>query len=389
MKQLTIAFAALLVQGAIAAPLPPVDPDASPDEDFENRCSQPGVFLCDGFDDPDEFFRDWHVRFACQSGADSYVRNNQGLQPYPNNRDPVGNRRHPAPDPTMVASGSHSLRLTTATNGCSDQSGEAIRGTEAVNAAYGDFPRLPREVSLGETMHAQFRMRFDRAFAEMPWDTLKSSGSPGSPKLFALYGDSSCGQIETTLTYDKRGFLHGYTNCGGGPNGGFKYDPGDYSPQPNSNFLYSHSPNGTPDGYYCLYNQYQDGNCPIFEGYDDQWWTVYLEVTIGPRFSGGQVCESYMRAWVSRGDGEPMKQYWDYGPFCWGWNQVRSYDNVIFWLYQTSQNINKPTETNVWYDELILSTQPLPVPARLDIAGGSGNSTDNVAPAPPTQLRVE
>lgn len=391
-----LAVATIIVGPTVSAdPLPAIDPNATPEEDFENRCGQPGVFLCDGFDDVEQFFDDWHVRFACQNGASSYIQNNAGLKAYPNNLDPVGGRRHPAPDPTMSASGTHSIRLTTTRDACEDQSGEAIRGAEAQSSAYGDFPSLPQKIGKGQTMHAQFRIRFDKGFVDMPW----SSKGSGSPKLFALYDQKSCGQIETTFTADKRGFLHAYTNCGSGPgyfgsNGGFAYGPGQYAPISNSNFLYASSPAGTPDGYYCLYNQYNDSSCPTYEGHGDAWWTVYWEMTIGPTYSNGQVCGSHMRAWVSRGDGEPMKQWQDYGPFCWNWKDSnRTYSTAILWLYQTNQDTSKPIETNVWYDELILSTQPLPVPANLDIAaggGGAGNpGVDLVPPQPPSQLVID
>jgi hypothetical protein len=287
------------------------------DADFARRCQTPGVLKCVGFDSSSE------ITPSLLPAWDGVFRGTL--------------------DTTIKASGAGSLRFTIPPFSQANSSG-------AWAASLGD------NFGPGEAFYVQFRQRFSP-------EMLTTFFEPGTGWKQAIFhmASKTCASIElTTQNTWLYGFPQMYTDCGGRAfavtlsNGTILLQQGDYN---------------------CRYGATNSNDCSYYKS--NQWMTFYYEVKLG---NWGQ-SNSSIKAWVAY-EGGSLKQFINMVNYRLDYNSSPSdvYNYITLLTYHTSKSgsQNHPT-AYTWYDELIVSTQPIPAP---------GSATDTVPPAPPTSLRV-
>jgi hypothetical protein len=306
--------------------------------DFQTRCAAPGVVKCVGFDS------------AAEIEAEG--------RSIDNNRDGTGVA--PEFDSSMAASGSGSLRFTIPDHSSSDTSGQ---WRAPIGHDFGE----------GETMYVQWRQRFDRAMLETDY------GGTGWKHIIIYPDGSSCADLQVV---QGNSWLRGYPSvvmsCGSKST---TYAPGEYPYYPDApTYLYQASPND----YQCLRKNTNPEDCSLYR--PDQWMTFYWEIRIGPSGEDG----SYVGAWVAY-EGEALKQFEDF-PFKWNYSAGKT----MSWLQLTPYNTDKDSSLShptayTWYDELIISTQPIEAPSGGVVsspAPAPAPSADTVPPAPPSNVVI-
>ena len=284
--------------------------DVQPDPaelDFQKRCHAPGVVRCIGFDSPKDFIPAVWPDSGLYPSGDGHIRGTM--------------------DRNVKASGNGSLRFEIPSFSPANVSG-AWR--QAMGKSFGE----------GSTFFVQFRQRFSREMLTNHW------GEGISWKQVIFHGpDATCGDVElTTANYYNAGIPIMYTDCGNRglyTNGGRPpclLQQGDYS-----------CPYGHMDHSECFY--YPSG----------QWTTFYYQVSIG---HWGKA-DSTVKAWVAQ-NGKPYKQWINMEHFILH-NQApgkNDYGYVTLLPYMTDKNmkVNGGPTAYTWYDELIVSTQPIVAP---------------------------
>ncbi|MCC7386212.1 MAG: hypothetical protein IT384_30495 [Deltaproteobacteria bacterium] len=285
-----------------------------PDEDFQARCSAAGVVLCEGFDDARSF------------GAAIYPAS--GLYP-------AGDGQiHGAQDTAVKASGPGSLRLS-ATVAAANTAGQWVQD---LGATFGE----------DSTLFVQYRYRISPSML---------SGTGGGRKLSILhYAFNSCADLEiTTQNTYYRGFPQMYSNCGSiiaeRSAGGTLYLQQGEEPFPSG------------AGWNCPYGNLSATRCSYF--HPDTWMTIYLRVDLG---RWGQP-NSALQAWVAY-EGEPLKQFINV-PGYTIYNSPPVYpgiDHLTLTPYDTGATSAPNGE--VWYDELIVSAEPIAAPGAFPASDG-------------------
>jgi hypothetical protein len=271
------------------------------DADFQKRCQSPGVVKCAGFDTPHE--------------VAAYLYN-----------DSQGQLRALV-DTDVKASGKGSLRFEIPTHSGQNSSGG---WTSGLGAGFGQ----------GQTFYVQYRQRFSPEFLK-----IKFQDAEGWKQSIFHNGKSTCAAIEiTTVNSYHRGYPQMYTNCGGRSfdvdlhNYDFLYETGDYN-------CHRQNPNGH--------------DCAFYKA--NQWMTFYYEIKIG---TWGKP-DSGIKAWVGY-EGEPLKQFVNGVNYQLDFNAGPSdvFNAVTFTPYNTGKSpLQDHPTAYTWYDELIVSRQPIPAPA--------------------------
>ena len=322
------------------------------EDDFAERCAQSGVVICVGFDSMNEVASEGQIRDAQE---DNNINNPQAV---PNNIDGRGNY-YPSFDSSVAASGNGSMRITANQVSSANQSGHWIKG-EAGSTPW------PQTFGSGDKIHVQFRWRYNQH-----WRAVSEGAGGDGNKIVILYGDKSCGQIESTIqdAYG-RGFIQGYHHCGGL---GWEYDAGDYPHKNHNNIVYQFGPDA--DDPLCLYRQYDDlddgGGCQLFDAHHNKWWTIYMVIDIKQN-------NAHTDIYAQRGPGEPVRHVIDFGPYNWGFNDGPM-ENLMFTMYHTDKGTGNHPLLHAWYDELIISSEPIAWP------GGAAPPVTTI-PNPPVIL---
>jgi hypothetical protein len=275
--------------------------DPAQSNDFGARCSAPGVIKCIGFDEAADFGAG-----NLLPAFDNVVRGEM--------------------DTNIKASGAGSLRFE-------------IPGRSAANAAGAWFDTLGRQFGPGDRFYLQFRQRFSS-------DMLEIDYAPGGGwKQIIIYGNASCGAVElTTFNAWLQGFPEMYTDCGARPfheqlgGGDVLLQQGDY------NCRYQSSRPPEECGYY----------------HADEWMTFYYEIELGPWNQPGSNIRAYMAY-----EGEPLKQFIDMRNYTLHYDSDPSdtYKSILLTTYMTGKDASQDhPSTYTWYDELIVSTEPIPGP---------------------------
>lgn len=347
------------------------------DADFAARCATAGVIWCVGFDSQADVNAIGQVRYPAMTGADSLAEDPKA---YPANIGPNG-LRYPAVDTSQAASGAGSLRLTANATPSENQSGGWYLGSA------GKTP-WPKTFGAGTKFYVQWRQRYDYAYTnQVDWNAV---GGDGVKQIILWRNESSCSDLQVVIVDSaKRGYPQGYSNCGG--NAFYQCPAGksgdncstwntDYAPvSGHPQYLYQYGPLATD--FRCMRNAESPETCGYWRDHHDTWWTYYLEIEVG----APGVEASRVKAWLSRGNGEPLRQFIDFGPFPWNYNSGRVFENLLFTLYKTSKNSgNHPVATS-WYDELIISSKPIPAPRGTP---APRPAVDTIPPAPPTGLSL-
>jgi hypothetical protein len=316
----------------------PIDP-----ADFETRCAAPGVVRCVGFDSPSDLGGEW-------GNAPT------GILP---------GETTPELDTAQKASGPSSLKFTVPSSSGADSSGSYF-------ANFSDD--LSVQFDAGDEFYVAWRQRFDPVFATAAFEgaggwkqAIVGEGSrPGDPV-------ASCTPLEIVpFNGYQAGFPRLYHSCGSKDG---QYEPMS-PPTGSSDFALQNAVPG------CLYSS---PSVPPCVGYvPDEWMTFKMRVKIGTWYQNDGVYhhDSIVELWVAR-EGQPSTLVIDMSPgdpacaeeetslpSCkTGYDLVNDaigiakYGQVWLLPYNTDKdpNVTYP-ETYTWYDELIVSTQPIADP---------------------------
>lgn len=273
-------------------------------QDFKSRCRAPGVIVCKGFDSVEDFIAARWPASGLYPAADQVIR---GLM-----------------DKDIVASGRGSLRFEIPTH-------------SPANAAGSWRQNLGREFGEGTTFYVQFRQRFSKEMLKNNW------GDTSWKQVIFHNSGATCADVElTTGQYYHDGFPIMYTDCGGrliATNNGippYQLEQGDYN---------------------CWYGHYDAKSCFFYPV--DQWTTFYYEISIG---HWGKP-DSNIQAWTAL-DGQGYKQWIKCPNFILrNENPGKDYDTVTLLTYMTRKSTQIDHATAyTWYDELIVSTEPIAPP---------------------------
>ncbi len=277
----------------------------SADADFQARCNAPGVVKCVGFDN-----------------TTSDIVSNVNL--FPGGDGVI----HGALDTSIKASGAGSLKFTLPTNG-------------GANAAGSWYSNLGGNFGQNSTFYVQFRQRIS------PELLTPSNGGGGFKQVIFHHSSATCASVEiTTQNQFYRGYPQMYSQCG---NDGF------YTDLNNGDFLLQ---NGT--GFQCHYQSPTSRTPPCGYYHTNEWMTFYYRIQIG---TWGQA-NSSIQAWMGYDDGQPLKQFINMTNHRLDQNNPGDgslYNSVTLLPYDTSRSSASQTSF-AWYDELIVSTQPIPAP---------------------------
>lgn len=287
-------------------------------EDFRMRCQASGVIRCVGFDSQSEV------------APQLYPAWDQNLRGFV--------------DEGIRTSGKGSLRFD-------------IPPFSPANTSGYFTLRFGQNFEEGETFYVQFRQRFSPEMLAIDWAGLM--GTSWKQVIFHNHS-ATCGDLElTTAMYEwaKPAIPIMYTDCG-------------------ARALYSNGgkpPTQLQQGdYNCWYGHVSPKSC--FAYLADQWVTLYYQVSIG---EWGKP-NSTIKAWVALG-GKPYRQWIDMRTFALNNSTPgRGYDSVTLLPYMTGKNptVSHPT-AHTWYDELIVSTEPIAAPgSSSSSARSAGKSTD-------------
>ena len=326
-----------LILFSVAAGTTSIDPDA----DFQRRCSAPGVTSCQGFDSLSS------IQYNFSTGQGFFWN---GINPTPDQANHIL-------DAGVKTSGSGSIKLSTpdpeyfkyAPQGSKD--GAGVAGQVRIS--------MGRSFDSGDTFYLQWRIRFDQNMLNIT--STNSGGGAGFKQIILHYNSSTCAATELTFTNNNfSGYPTWYTACGARsvvinvPPGEYHYQQADYFND-------------------CTYNN--RSGCWHYRA--DEWETMYWKVRIG----NYDQPNSRVEGWAARGN-QPFEKIFDKPDMVL--SSSGPYNNITLTPYMNSRGSSStPTnpEGHVWYDEIIVSTQPIPAPA--------GNSYhDSSLPAAPSKLTI-
>jgi len=272
--------------------------------DFVTRCHAHGVVACQGFDGPETFVPAKWPASGIYPAADGIIRGTY--------------------DTSIKASGNGSLRFE-------------IPPFSPANAAGAWRQLFGRNFGEGTTFYVQFRQRFSREFLKNNW------GDTSWKQVIFHNGPATCADVElTTGQFYHDGFPIMYTDCGARglvTNNGvppYQLEQGDYN---------------------CWYGNYNAKSCFMYPV--DEWVTFYYRVSIGHWGKPDSEIDAFVALPAT-----PYKQ----------WVKMRNYvlkndhpgsdyDTLDLLPYMTAKNdkVSLPT-AYTWYDELIISTEPISAP---------------------------
>lgn len=305
---------------------------------FSERCAAEGVVRCVGFD--------------AAGDIDGTYGDNHGI---------LEGATTPVLDASLKASGQSSIKFTIPSNSGADTSG-------AFFANFSDD--LSLQLDGGEEFFVQWRQRFSKEFIETEYAgangfkqvIIGTGDHPGCTSSNSANGQcfSSCSSLEVVVaSYQQKGLPTMYNSCSGSASHG-AYD-GFYEPVANNDFLLQ---NARPDPG-CRYSQSgtsyfpPSGNCMGYRA--DEWMTFQVGITLGPR-QGDEFVGSRVRMWVAA-EGGASELAIDWGPYNLSAGQPSEnerFGKVWFTPYNTGKDgsVAYP-EAYTWYDELIVSRQPI------------------------------
>ncbi len=290
--------------GVGIAKLAPSNNPADQAQDFQTRCHMPGILVCQGFDSLENSRPARYPASGLYPSGDGVFRGTI--------------------DKAIKASGDGSLRFE-------------IPPHTGANAAGYWKQSFGRNFGQGSTFYVQFRERFSE-------EMIKNVFGDTTWKQVIFHNDSqTCTDLGiTTVQYYHNGFPMMYTACGArmiATNGGtppYLLEQGDYN---------------------CWYRRYNSKDCFMYPA--NEWVTFYYQISVG---HWGRP-DSSINAWVAR-DGQAYRQWIKISGFTLqNEHPGADYDSLTLLTYMTDKNpqVNHPT-AYAWYDELIVSSQPIAPP---------------------------
>ncbi|HXX75654.1 MAG TPA: hypothetical protein VEI50_11035 [Nitrospiraceae bacterium] len=337
---------------------------------FATRCAAAGVFICEGFNTPGD--RGFNVEGSACPGSSNFCRttqgslNDYGSYTFMSNCCSGANQgvNHPVITNTQMTEGAGAMRIAFPSNAACP--GDSMSGCDGLWALPLGKNFHPPGSGDGAEWYWQYKIRYDSYVLTQNYGL---TGNPGPAVKQHDWFDStysSCAPVEITSSMVYGSTIYQYTGCGPylTPNhdgSGNSVSPGDYQ-------------NG--GAYTCSAYLTPAGTCFQFSG--DTWYVYAGHVKLGAY--GTQT--STVEIWVAP-EGQPLQYLlhvtdW---PFQANPSGGSNYNTLYLENYITgAPNNGLPSQTGyVYYDELIVSTQPI-----ADPAGGGGTP-----PAAPTNLRVQ
>lgn len=304
--------------------LPSAAAALTPEQDFAVRCAAPGVLKCVGFDN---------------TTTDIVPKTN--LQP-----DGYGAYRGSL-DTAQKASGPGSLRF--------DLPPPPHSGANIAGSWMSTTPIFGQTFSEGSTFYVQYRVRFSPEVFANTWP------ANNSWKIAIIHqGGASCAALELTgINRYRTDVAAFYTHCG-------------------ANSLYTNPATGlftktTPllmqqGDYRCEYGKTSADTCFILK--PDQWLTFYYKVSIGAWGQPNSTIDIYVHRQGETGYKQIIKMpnytlTCNRAPCDVAPGKFTGFDNITLTPYMTGlpKDAGLPgVVSKVWYDELIVSTQPIAAP---------------------------
>ena len=316
-------------------------------QNFQARCAQAGVLVCQGFDDP--------VIFSTAVDTTALT-------------DGFTTATHPniTRDTSVFVSGGSSANFFIPAGAGENDTGNwwSFFGQGVKNQSFGQ----------NSTFYIQYAFRADSTWTSTNWTQYGGSGSNTAPKLSIFHNiiAGSCALEEITIhNHNSKDLPTVYSECGArqaitGSDGSIYNEAG--------SLLYFQQGWTAPapfTGYQCEYNGGSFSGPKCFHFAPNQWYTLYLKIHIGTWGSAN----SSIEAWVA-----------PYGQQLIKWLNTNNYilqteslcnaagtgqgnlpcpgfNTVELTQFMTGKIAGTGPAAHVWYDELIISTQPIPAPA--------------------------
>jgi chitodextrinase len=297
-------------------------------QNFQTRCAQTGIIVCQGFDDPAVFTAAVWPASGLYAASDGVIRGTQ--------------------DTTISASGAGSLKFTVPSLGAANSAGYWRQLFQSSQTA---SPSTATMFGQNSTFYLQFRQRFSPEYLTNQWP--QNGGGLTYWKQEILSNDNStCGNVELTTVNDNNyGYPMMFSQCGADV---FQVPTG------SSDFLNEQGDTPT-SGYNCHYQKANNTSTSCFMYPSNTWVTFYYKVSIG---TWGQP-NSTIQAWVSVGGG-PYVEWVNMTNHTLNEDTPAGadYDMVTLLTYMTNRNssVSAGPTAYTWYDEMIVSTQPIAAP---------------------------
>ncbi len=304
-------------------------------QDFQNRCAAPGVIVCDGFDS------------AAAAPQRTCADNNSGI--YPDCFDSTST--YMTIDSTTYRSGGGSMLATIPGTAGSDPTGYYRR---LFQSSQSNGPGTATVFGQNSDFYVQYAQRMDSAYITNSWPA--NSGGPTYWKQQIISNDTgTCAQEEITTVNDfNEGYPLTYSACGATP---FQKTVNSVLYNEFTQNLVTGSGAG---GYNCPYGSAQpNANC--FDYPANVWVTYYFHVHIGTWGSANSLVEG----WVSTPSNLNYKQWLYMNNLTLNQDTGSpGFDMITLLAYWTNRNntVSAGPISHTWYDELIVSSQPVAAP---------------------------
>jgi hypothetical protein len=312
-----------------------------PPSNFEDRCAAAGVVRCVAFDSPDELAGTYGDISGSLVGAAT-----------------------PEIDTAVKASGAGSLRFTIPSNSGSDTSGSYFTNfSDDLTVQFAD--NVEFFVQWRQRFSAEHLATYYQGGGGWKHAIIGTGDKPGCTASSSAGGQcySSCTSLEVvTQNTGQRGFAQMYNSCSGSASHG-PYDPFEES-FGSYDFKLQ---NARPDPF-CLYSQGMtdppsyfppEGNC--MGNVADAWMTFQVHIQTGPR-SGDEWVDSHIKLWIAY-EGQRSELAVDWGPYgltAGDPTEDQRFGKVWLLPYHTGKDSSQSHPVGyTWYDELIVSTEPI------------------------------
>ncbi len=296
--------------------------------DFMVRCAQPGVVVCQGFDDPGGIPHNNGAGATSNSGADAGTGST-----------------FPTQDTSITASGAGSMRFDLPTpTGSANPDGDWKQYTNRLLSATANSSTTTL-FGQNSTFYVQFRQRMSPAYITNTW-----GGTFWKQTIFANNICSYCSQEITTVNGNNRGFFEMYAQAATDP---LQIDLG------NGDFLLEQGDTSTT-GYNCHYQNPTQATCFYYQ--PNVFMTFYYKVHIG---TFGQP-NSSIQAWAllpGQGySGHEVINIQNHTLNADGGNVPPGWNTIYLLPYLTGGYTGASGPATTWYDELLISSTPISAP---------------------------
>jgi len=300
-------------------------------QNFESRCAQPGVIVCQGFDLPSVFTQ------ATWPGTGFYYKKDCPTWP-----TPCVQR-----DTTTSFSGASSARWD-------------IYGNTGENSEGNWLQNFPRIFGSNSTFYVQYAFRADSNWVNFDWTSTGEPGKNTAPKLSIFHNHAgTCAGEEITI-HDHNAWATptAYSDCGE-DQFTTALDGKTYASRGDILLQQGFTEPAPFTGEKCQWAMdTPTGKC--FKIAPNTWYTLYFKVHVG---NWGQA-NSSLEAWFApRGQG--MKKFISVLSYTLRQDKgADGFDSLTLTQFMTGKraSVAHPS-AHVWYDELIVSGQPIPAPA--------------------------